>query len=309
MTSITVKWTFGGYKIYVFILSGAPLYIRTFGGLAFQIQGNYHSFRSGKNMCELIAYLIHQDNRPNFSESIMENIWPSNSSKKSSSALNTLIWRANKRLDEIPMQSRLRIRRQNEQVFLDLSSKISGTDFSELGNIVPMIETKFLTNQLLLSDDMISLCNILENYSGEFLPELQSDWVIIEREKYRSYFIRGCQIVTDFYSANNLYEQAIYYTNKILRINPFRESTRRQLIWLYYMNGQRKEATQHYDQTIEFLNDELSVDPMPETKALSELLKCDEKTDSLPNLAFQNISRTAQSSRLKVLRELMLLTE
>ena len=285
------------------------MYIKTFGGLAFSNKQIWFCPSLGASMYELLAALIHQEGRPISSDVLMENIWPSQNSSKSSSALNTLIWRTNKLLSGNSMfASSKTIQRQREHVVLNCES-LTGTDFGDLSQVISKLEAKVTSQIEFSSNEIITLIETLENYLGDFLPELQSAWALVVREKYRSYFIRGCQLSIQYFSSKNSYDRAISYAKKILLVNPYRESTRRQLIWLYVMNGQRKEAKQYYKNTISFLHDELGVTPMTETKAIASLINCENDEYDLLSKSFSNINRTAQENRLTVLNELMLLNE
>ena len=69
------------------------------------------------------------------------------------------------------------------------------------------------------------------------------------------------------------YRTALTYANRRLALAPWQEETHRQVMRLLFYNGQRSAALAQYDQCVVILNDELGVDPTPETQALYEQIK------------------------------------
>lgn len=260
-------------------------------------------------MAEVMGTLIHNDERPVLTEPLIDRLWPKSTPKKSRSALNTVIWRLNQLLLDISNNEEVKIVRDKEQIILQWPATSKKLDFNALKNTVHQLELAHISNSEILSKDIVELVRVLDDYKGDFLPTLNSDWVIIARERYRSLYIRGCQIAMSLFADQSNYERAISFAKKILVENPFRENTRRQLIWLYVMNGQRAEAARAYKETEHILLKELGVTPMAETVALLMLIK-NESTDSLSSkVGFNHLLSNIQSGRHSVFKDLMLLSE
>jgi DNA-binding SARP family transcriptional activator len=63
-------------------------------------------------------------------------------------------------------------------------------------------------------------------------------------------------------------EAAIGHGQRLLADDPLRETVHREVMRLYFRNGQRAEAIRQYERCARLLAEELEVEPMPETRAL-----------------------------------------
>ena len=260
-------------------------------------------------MVELLGSLIHGDGQPVYIDPLLELIWPNNPHRKSKSALNTLIWRLNSSLKNVSPDGEMKIFKEKDRVVLKLPLEERTSDFASLKNTVHNWENKRLENKIATAENIIELVQVLDGYNGDFLPSLHSDWVIIARERYRSLYIRGCQIAMQQFVEHTNYDRAISFAKKILVENPFRESTRRQVIWLYVMNGQRARAAQVYKETEQILKQELGVKPMLETMALLKLIKEDTDITEFNKRSFSDLVSNIQINRQTLFADLSLISD
>ena len=271
--------------------------IQTFAGIGFieEHGTHYPSLTGAKN--EVLGTILHSTTHPAPIEPLMERLWPESSSQQAKSSLNTVIWRLNSLLKKVLPNSGVAINNDRDRVKINWRDQNPEFDFENLKRVVHGYEQKALSKSSLNNAELIELVRAIEFYRGDFIPNLDSHWATIARERYRSIFIRGCQLAVQSFAEQSRFDRAISFAAKILVENPFRENTRQQLIWLYVMNGQRIEAYRLYQETCQMLREELGVDPMPETQALLNLIK-DGKT--APVLNFKNI----HSERHKLLEAL-----
>ncbi len=68
-------------------------------------------------------------------------------------------------------------------------------------------------------------------------------------------------------------QQAITYARRWLALDPLHEPAHRQLMLLYAWTGQRTAALRQYRECVRILNDELGVEPLPETTSLYEAIR------------------------------------
>ncbi|MBI4672483.1 MAG: tetratricopeptide repeat protein, partial [Chloroflexi bacterium] len=110
-------------------------------------------------------------------------------------------------------------------------------------------------------------------YHGDYLNEIYADWCVARREHLRTRFLDAlatlAQCCVDLGDAR----QALHVYQELLRQDPLREATYRDLMGLYVMLGDRAAALQTYRRCVEQLQTELGVLPMPETEALFQQLK------------------------------------
>lgn len=251
--------------------------IQTFNGISFKNRNRsyYPTLAGAKN--EVLGKILHNGVTPVDIEPLIESAWPNSSIDQAKSALNTVIWRLNNTvLRKILPRTDIKIRNDRQRLLIDWQDQEPEFDFEKLKGTIDKFEKRNHSKNFLSKEDFLELVKAIETYKGDFIPRLDSNWAIIAREKYRSTYIRGCQLAIRTFAHEANFDLAISFAHRILAENTFRENTRRQLIWLYFMNGQRLDAFKLIEETVQLLKQELGVGPMPETLALIELVKGEE---------------------------------
>jgi DNA-binding SARP family transcriptional activator/Tfp pilus assembly protein PilF len=110
----------------------------------------------------------------------------------------------------------------------------------------------------------------IELYQGDFMEGFYDDWVLFEQERLRELYLEALRELADCHKALKEYDRAIAYCKKILERSPLREEVHRELIYLYYLSGDRNEALLQYRRCCKTLKEALQVEPLPETRALYE---------------------------------------
>ena len=105
---------------------------------------------------------------------------------------------------------------------------------------------------------------------GDFLDGCSEHWILPLREHFGSIYIRALNFLMRDEAARNNYENALDYGREILAIDPFREGTQREVMWLYAMNGQRARAIQQFNALKSLLDQELGLEPTSDTRELLE---------------------------------------
>ena len=244
--------------------------INTFGGLSLAKSSGLFAPKLGRTSCEIFTFLAMQNGKPVGRDKLAERFWPSQSSKKSRSALNTSIWRLSQAIASWDIEKLISLERTDETLRLDITNVKEALDCQNLVTCVKQIE--FSDNDAVLShgQKISALEKALERYTDSFLPTHESDWVMQERERLRCIYIRGCQIMMSHCVNMRCFERALSYGRKIMAQDDLRENTLRQIIWLHVMNGERHIAIQKYLSFQIKLREELSVDVMPDTLSLYE---------------------------------------
>jgi DNA-binding SARP family transcriptional activator len=85
-----------------------------------------------------------------------------------------------------------------------------------------------------------------------------------------------CKTLTDDYLKVKRYEDAERWATALLKENHCDEATHRKLMQIYAAQGRRSEALQQFQRCERVLNEELSVQPLPETvQVVQMILKSD----------------------------------
>ncbi len=119
-------------------------------------------------------------------------------------------------------------------------------------------------------------------YQGDLLEAFYDDWIFFERERLRGLFLDLLARLAGQQRAQGNFPKAILTCQQLLQQDPFREDILRQLVSLRYESGDRAGALQEYEAFEHNLRDEMGVAPMPETRALVELVRRNARLPSKP---------------------------
>lgn len=117
-------------------------------------------------------------------------------------------------------------------------------------------------------------------YRGDFLSGLVlkdapafETWLLAEQQRWRELAQQALERLAARLLAHSDYAAAIDCTQRLLALDPYRESAHRQLMTLLAQSGQRSAALTHYETCRRLLAEELGVEPAAETQALLARLK------------------------------------
>lgn len=99
------------------------------------------------------------------------------------------------------------------------------------------------------------------------------EWQLAQTEYLRRLLTGALATLVQSYAAAGEFQPAIEHTRRWLTIDPLREDAHRWLMQLYSWSGARDMALRQYRETIRVLDEELGVDPLPETTAIYEAIQ------------------------------------
>lgn len=109
-------------------------------------------------------------------------------------------------------------------------------------------------------------------YNGEFLPELDGQWVLAQRERLSDKYVEALLKLSEFHLKNGVYEQAIYYSQRIAEENPYMERAYRLAMRAYAALGDRAAVKAKFEQCRQLLYDEVAAPVSPQTQGLYQTL-------------------------------------
>ena len=127
------------------------------------------------------------------------------------------------------------------------------------------------------------LKNAVALYSDDLLTGWYQDWVLFERERLQNDYLLLLDKLSTYSELHNEYEQSQTYAGNILRYDPARERTHRQLMRLYYLSGDRTAALRQYERCVSVLKRELGVTPERRTIDLHQQIKADQFDPAQPS--------------------------
>ncbi len=130
------------------------------------------------------------------------------------------------------------------------------------------------------TETISSLANAVNLYTADFMNGFTLDasagfdtWQLTVQESLRLKFAQALRQLVETYSSQADYKQAIPYAIRDLALDPLDEVRQRSLMLLYAQDGQISAALRQYQDCVRLLEDELGVEPMPETTDLYEQIR------------------------------------
>jgi len=161
---------------------------------------------------------------------------------------------------------------RHEQTYcfsLDSSVQIDMIDFQQgLQSAFELADAQEWMGAVEQFDDVLAL------YRGEFLAEDRyEEWAEARRGELRDMHLKGLTRLADCHKHLGRLRQAISCCQRILGIEPYRESVIRQLMEYQDEAGQRAQALDTYNEGKRALREFLDVEPSPETLALHKQIR------------------------------------
>ena len=127
------------------------------------------------------------------------------------------------------------------------------------------------------------LAEAIALYRGDLLPGCYEDWILPERERLRSRFLKAQEQLIQLLEQQHEYQTAIRYAEQLLQHDPFHEEAYRCLMRLHALNNNRARALRVYHTCVTVLQEELGVEPSLATRQQYErLLNIDPSAPTQP---------------------------
>jgi ATP/maltotriose-dependent transcriptional regulator MalT/DNA-binding SARP family transcriptional activator len=136
----------------------------------------------------------------------------------------------------------------------------------------------FLSNVILgrssleKADKIEAYKSALELYTGSYLIEMDSTWVVTERERLDRLYEESKLTLARIYITDSEYESSLIYSLSILDEDQCHEEAHRLAMQAYAALGDRAAVTRQYDRCRMALMNEVEAQPSPQTVMLYESL-------------------------------------
>lgn len=242
------------------------LNVTLLGGASFSIDGAVIKSDLGPAGRLLACYLFQFIGKAHRREQLADLFWSELDQEKARSALNTAMWRIRKLLDLAAKDGHRSLVTVAGNILLEPSSFVE-VDTHVLQNASKKATSRSKSPNLTETDES-EVAAVIDAYGGPFMDGDDGDWVLQERERLHSLFVRSSLELMRAAARRGQHECAIEYGRRILAADPLREAVQRDLMLLLVANGQRANAIQAYHHLRSVLRSELRVDPMPDTDHL-----------------------------------------
>jgi ATP/maltotriose-dependent transcriptional regulator MalT/DNA-binding SARP family transcriptional activator len=106
----------------------------------------------------------------------------------------------------------------------------------------------------------------LTHYRGDYLQGVYADWPVLERERLRSRYLVGLDTLAGLYAKGRDLRRAVELYQRLLSLDPYRESAHRDVMRCYQRLGDRAAAIRQYQACAEILREDLGLSPTRETE-------------------------------------------
>ena len=105
-------------------------------------------------------------------------------------------------------------------------------------------------------------------YKGEYLPSLDDEWVIVDREKYKAMYMQAAEELASLLLKESEGEKAILTAESALTQDPFYEPLYRIIMEAHAIRGDRVSVTRQFEKCKRVLMEGMGFEPSDQTTAL-----------------------------------------
>lgn len=208
---------------------------------------------------EIFLHLLF--NGPESREQISLAFWPDSPTSQVRSNFHTTLYRARQALGERVIVFQDGYYRINPD--LDL-----WCDAHELEKLVR--QARFMPPRDARTEDLWRKAADL--YHGDFLPSMDTDWVIYRRESSLECYIEALNGLGNCARVRHDSREALRAYQRVLEIDPYREDTHRAIMTCYAQLGEKQQILAHFRRLQTLLDEELGLEPSSETASLANSL-------------------------------------
>jgi ATP/maltotriose-dependent transcriptional regulator MalT/DNA-binding SARP family transcriptional activator len=116
------------------------------------------------------------------------------------------------------------------------------------------------------------LKNALSLYKGPYLPKIDYEWVLVQRENLHQKYLAIASTLIDLLIETKQYQQVIAYSDRAIEIEPCSEAAHRSAMIAYSALGDKAGMVRQFDKCKKLLLSDLGITPSPQTESLYRTL-------------------------------------
>jgi DNA-binding SARP family transcriptional activator len=244
----------------------SSLHINLFGRVRVTLDDWRTEIRLTRGTQALLAYLLIHRDRLNPREVLAGIFWGDNSQANARTSLNTALWRLRSVLEPpgvTPGTYLVGINSGEVGFNPDTPLELDIAIFED--RVRQVLALPFNTTA---ESDVLELEQVLRLYQGDLLEGFYEDWVLRERERLRSLYLKSLRYLLRYDIFHTQYEKGLIHGQQILDLDPLQEEIHREIMRLYMATGQRTQAMRQFEICRKILAEEMNILPMPETQSL-----------------------------------------
>jgi DNA-binding SARP family transcriptional activator/predicted ATPase len=127
--------------------------------------------------------------------------------------------------------------------------------------------------RLAASEQEVDLHRAVELYTGDLLPELYDDWLVPEREFFRSQYLSALERLAALQESSGELRQALLSLRRLVSAEPLHEPAHQAYLRLLGRMQRYGEALAHYEYLRGLLRSELDTEPLAETRLIAQSIE------------------------------------
>lgn len=213
----------------------------------------------------LLSYLLLNRRRPMHRERIAAVFWGEHPTSTSRKYLRNALWRLRLALQSAgaPAEEYLAIG-DDSISFLASSRYWLDVEFFE----TTIRRYQGLSGQELTGEQAEDLEEAVKFYAGELLEGVYEDWCLYDRERYSLLLLKTLSKLMIYHGLHGNYERGLAHGERILNHDDTREKIYREMMWLYWLSGDRHAALAQFKRCAQVMRETLGISPMDETRRL-----------------------------------------
>ncbi len=261
-----------------------------FGEIRLFIDGRPIPLPQTQKALRLLCYLLLHRDRSHPRSVLSAMMWPDRDESSARRCLSTTLWRLRRALT-LPSQEVPLLRIQGNTIGINPQC----TYWLDVAVFEEKCQSVLATPGRDLSQAQVeSLRTATALYRGELMEGIYTEWCLVERERLASLHIQALTKLLAFHHHHGQTTEAIAYAQRILSIDPLRESTHRELMLLYHRAGDRAAALQQFERCRRSLAKELNIEPMAETWELYQEIRNDSSPRTSAREPLPDLPKPAQ---------------
>ncbi len=237
--------------------------IELFGSLQITIGAQPLTTVNTNRLQSLLAFLVLNGETPQSREQLASLLWPESSDSQARTNLRQLLHHLRRAL---PAECCLL--ESDNQTVRWRRDPICSIDVLEFDAALARASTA--TSRGDITSERQALEEATQLYQDDLARGLYDDWLLPKRDHYRQQLGTALSRLASLHESNQDYAAAIHYAERLVAIDPLRESHHQLLIHLHASNGDRASALRAYHQCMRVLRRELGVEPGAATRKLFE---------------------------------------
>jgi DNA-binding SARP family transcriptional activator len=215
--------------------------------------------------CVLLCHLLLNKTYPHNREQLASLFWSDSPNLQARKSLRNTLWRLRQLFQSVgaPPEEYLFITEESVS-FINTSSHRLDVELFETSTS----QCQDLSARDLTVEQASNLQSAVDLYKGDLLESIYADWILYDRERLRLLYLSALNKLMLYYGSHSSYERGLSCGERILVYDNSREKVHRQMMWLYYLQGNRTAALAQYKKCHQILQEELGLQPMEETRLL-----------------------------------------